>query len=45
MLSKYDEFLCHQIVSTFDHVDTSALQRTERNAAAKVIPSEKGDLL
>jgi hypothetical protein len=30
MLTKYDELLCHQIVSTFDHVDTSARQWTER---------------
>lgn len=30
MLTKYDEFLCHQIVSTFDSVDTSAREWTER---------------
>lgn len=30
MLTKYDEFLCHQIVSTFDHPDTSAREWTER---------------
>jgi len=30
MLTKYDEFLCHQIVSTFDHVETSAREWTER---------------
>lgn len=30
MLTKYDEFLCHQIATTFDHVDTSAREWTER---------------
>ena len=30
MLTKYDEFLCHQIESTFDHVGTSAREWTER---------------
>ncbi len=30
MLTKYDEFICHQIVSTFDHVNTSAREWTER---------------
>ena len=30
MITKYDEMLCHQIVSTFDHVETSARQWTER---------------
>lgn len=30
MLTKYDELLCHQIVSTFDHVETSAREWTER---------------
>lgn len=30
MLTKYDEFLCHQIASTFGHVETSARQWTER---------------
>ncbi|MBM3133491.1 MAG: hypothetical protein FJZ95_10755, partial [Chloroflexi bacterium] len=30
MLTKYDEFLCHQTVSTFDHVNTSARQWMER---------------
>ncbi len=30
MLTKYDEMLCHQIVSTFDRVDTSAREWTER---------------
>ncbi len=30
MLTKYDEFVCHQIVSTFDHVDTSDRQWYER---------------
>ena len=30
MLTKYDEYLCHQIVSTFDHVGTSAREWTER---------------
>jgi hypothetical protein len=30
MLTKYDEFLCHQTVSTFDHPKTSARQWTER---------------
>lgn len=30
MLTKYDEFLCHQIVSTFDHPGTSAREWTER---------------
>lgn len=30
MLTRYDEFLCHQIVSTFDHPETSARQWTER---------------
>ncbi|MFO8011037.1 MAG: hypothetical protein R6U89_09535 [Dehalococcoidia bacterium] len=30
MLTKYDELMCHQIVSTFDHVETSARQWTER---------------
>lgn len=30
MLTKYDELLCHQIVSTFDHVETSVREWTER---------------
>jgi len=30
MLTRYDELLCHQIVSTFDHVHTSAREWTER---------------
>ena len=30
MLTKYDDFLCHQIVSTFDHPATSAREWTER---------------
>jgi len=30
MLTRYDELLCHQIVSTFDHVETSAREWTER---------------
>lgn len=30
MLTKYDEFLCHQIPTTFDHVETSAREWTER---------------
>ena len=30
MLTKYDELMCHQIVATFDHVDTSARHWTER---------------
>ncbi len=30
MLTKYDEFLCHQTVSTFDHPVTSAREWTER---------------
>jgi hypothetical protein len=30
MLTKHDELMCHQIVSTFDHVETSARQWTER---------------
>ena len=30
MLTKYDEFLCHQIASTFDHPATSAREWTER---------------
>lgn len=30
MLTKYDEFLCHQIVSTFDHPETSSREWTER---------------
>ena len=30
MISKYDEFLCHQVVSTFDSVGTSAREWTER---------------
>ena len=30
MLTKYDEMMCHQIVSTFDQVDTSAREWTER---------------
>ena len=30
MLTKYDEFLCHQIATTFDHVNTSAREWTER---------------
>ena len=30
MLKKYDEMLCHQIVSTFDSVGTSAREWTER---------------
>ncbi len=31
MLTKYDEFLCHQISSTFDHPVTSAREWTERS--------------
>jgi hypothetical protein len=30
MLTKHDELLCHQIVSTFDHVSDSGVQWTER---------------
>ena len=30
MLTRYDEFVCHQTVSTFDHVATSAREWTER---------------
>jgi len=30
MLTRYDEFPCHQIVSTFNHVDTSAREWMER---------------
>jgi len=30
MLTKYDEFLCHQITSTFDHPVSSAREWTER---------------
>jgi len=30
MLTKYDEMLCHQVVSTFDHPATSAREWTER---------------
>lgn len=30
MLTQYDEYFCHQIVSTLDHVETSARQWTER---------------
>ena len=30
MLTKFDEFFCHQIVSTFEHVDTSDRQWNER---------------
>jgi hypothetical protein len=30
MITKYDEFLCHQTVSTFDSVGTSAREWTER---------------
>ncbi|MBW1683868.1 MAG: hypothetical protein JRS35_02280 [Deltaproteobacteria bacterium] len=30
MLTKYDEFLCHQIASTLDHPSTSAREWTER---------------
>lgn len=30
MLTRYDEYLCHQIVSTFDHPETSAREWTER---------------
>jgi hypothetical protein len=30
MLTKYDEMICHQIVSAFDRVDTSAREWTER---------------
>jgi len=30
MLTRYDEFLCHQIPETFDCVDTSAREWTER---------------
>jgi len=45
LLTKYDEFLCHQIVSTFDHVETSAREWTERawvfgwDVSAKVLIS------
>ena len=30
MLTKYDEFLCHQTVSPFDSIETSAREWTER---------------
>ncbi len=30
MLTKYDEFPCHQVVATFNHVDTSAREWAER---------------
>ena len=30
MLTRYDEYLCHQIASTFDHVETSAREWSER---------------
>ena len=30
MLTRYDEMLCHQVVSTFDHPATSAREWTER---------------
>jgi hypothetical protein len=30
MLTKHDEFLCHQLASTFDHVADSGVQWTER---------------
>jgi len=30
MLTKYDELICHQTVSTFDSVETSAREWTER---------------
>lgn len=30
MLTRYDEMLCHQIVSTFDRVDTSTREWTEK---------------
>jgi len=30
MLTKYDEFLCHQTVSTFDSIENSAREWTER---------------
>jgi len=30
MLTKYDEFLCHQIAASFDSVETSAREWTER---------------
>jgi len=30
MLTKYDEFMSHQIAFTFDHVETSSRQWTER---------------
>jgi hypothetical protein len=30
VLTKYDEFLCHQIETTFDHVNASAREWTER---------------
>ncbi len=30
MITRYDELMCHQIVSTFDHVKASARQWTER---------------
>ena len=30
MLTKYDDMMCHQIVSTFDRVETSAREWTER---------------
>ena len=30
MLTRYDEFLCHQVATTFDHVGTSAREWTER---------------
>jgi hypothetical protein len=30
VLTRYDEMLCHQIVSTFDHPETSAREWTER---------------
>ena len=30
---EYDEFLCHQTATTFDHVNTSAREWTERDIA------------
>lgn len=30
MLTKYDEMLCHQVATTFDHPGTSAREWTER---------------
>ncbi|MBL7119748.1 MAG: hypothetical protein ISS53_03585 [Dehalococcoidia bacterium] len=45
MLTKYDEFPCHQTVSTFDHVETSAREWTERIWFCVHDKSEKSHLL